>query len=266
MRHRDITPVAGGVRLLDDLEGETVRLVPPPPRGIVAVAAAPDGRSDVPGRHREQLSHDIRHELGTVMMLASLLADSLDVGSAGRRRADQLVVEARWLAALQDAVDDAATAPVLEPIRVDLCAGQTVAVLELSCATAIDLTASAVWAARTSWRSGERCGTSSETLSAPPDRPAGSPCASSRSVTGRLLRWTTTVQASEQHLRHRVHGSGHRVPIRRLVRWSARDSSRRPGRLLRPPPFTRHVRAETAGLGFASMCDSFRGFDVLADL
>jgi signal transduction histidine kinase len=138
--------VAGGVRLLDDLEGETVRLVPPPPRGIVAVAAAPDGRSDVPGRHREQLSHDIRHELGTVMMLASLLADSLDVGSAGRRRADQLVVEARWLAALQDAVDDAATAPVLEPIRVDLCAGQTVAVLELSCATAIDLTASAVWA------------------------------------------------------------------------------------------------------------------------
>ena len=102
MRHRYITPVAGGERLLDDLEGETVRLAPPPPRGIVAVAAAPDGRSDVPGRHRQQLSHDIRHELGTVMMLASLLADSLDVGSAGRRRADQLVVEARWLAALQD--------------------------------------------------------------------------------------------------------------------------------------------------------------------
>jgi signal transduction histidine kinase len=79
------------------------------------------------------------------MMLASLLADSLDAGSEGRLRANQLLVEARWLAALQDAVDDAAT-PALEPLRVDLCARQTVAVLGLSCATAIDLTTTAVWA------------------------------------------------------------------------------------------------------------------------
>jgi K+-sensing histidine kinase KdpD len=136
-------------RRIHDPGGKTVRLVPPIPRGIVAVAKAPVARSDVRGR-RQQLSHDIRHELGTVMMLASLVASSGDVGSDGRRRASQLLEEARWLVALQNAFEDSADgdvgAPALERIRLDLCAGQAVAVLGLSTTTAIELSASEVWA------------------------------------------------------------------------------------------------------------------------
>jgi signal transduction histidine kinase len=90
--------------------------------------------------------------LGTIMMLASLLADGEDVGPAGRRRAGQLLDEARWLVALQNAYQDgdvgsdATASRVLEPIRLDRCARQTVAVLGLSASTAIDLFTSEVWA------------------------------------------------------------------------------------------------------------------------
>src|SRR4051812_28889067 len=79
--------VVVGRRQIRDPGGKTVRLVPPTPRGIVVVPKAPVARSDAQGRHRQQLSHDIRHELGTVMMLASLLAGSDDVGPNGRQRA-----------------------------------------------------------------------------------------------------------------------------------------------------------------------------------
>jgi signal transduction histidine kinase len=108
-------------------------------------------QSDVESRRRRQLSHDIRHELGTVIMLASLLVSSEDVGPAGRRQATQLLEEARWLVALQNAYQDSAAAddaaaPALEPIRLDLCARQTVAVLEMSTTTAIELSTSEVWA------------------------------------------------------------------------------------------------------------------------
>jgi signal transduction histidine kinase len=85
------------------------------------------------------------------MMLASLLANADDVGPDGRCRATQLLEEARWLVALQNAYQDSAsdgdpTAPALEPIRLDLCARETVSVLGLSSATAIELSISTVWA------------------------------------------------------------------------------------------------------------------------
>ena len=135
-----------------DSGAKTVRLVPPPSRGIVAVPKPPAARPDTQARHRQQLSHDIRHELGTVIMLASLLVSSDDVGPDGRRWASQLLDEARWLVELQNAYQEtagggnAAAPPRLEPIRLDLCARQTVAVLGLSSATAIELTTSEVWA------------------------------------------------------------------------------------------------------------------------
>jgi signal transduction histidine kinase len=132
--------------------GRTVRLVPPVPRGIVAVAKAPITQSHTHARHRQQLTHDIRHELATIMMLASLLAASDDVGPAGRRQASQLLDEARWLVALQNAYQDsgaesgAVASPTLEPIRLDRCARQTVATLGLSAPTAIELSTAEVWA------------------------------------------------------------------------------------------------------------------------
>lgn len=139
-------------RRIHEPGGKTVRLVPTVPRGIVTVPEAAATRSGVQGRHRQQLGHDIRHELGTIMMLASLLANGDDVGPAGRRRAAQMLDEARWLVALQDAYqestadDEPAAEPALEPVRLDLCARQTVAVLGLSTTTAVDLLTSEVWA------------------------------------------------------------------------------------------------------------------------
>jgi K+-sensing histidine kinase KdpD len=108
--------------------------------------------SYAPGRRRQQLSHDIRHELATVMMLASLLVSGDDVGPDSRRRASQLLEEARWLLELQNAYQDSATegdaamSPSLEPIRLDVCARQAVAALELSSPTTIELDTSEVWA------------------------------------------------------------------------------------------------------------------------
>jgi signal transduction histidine kinase len=147
----EATHVLADRRIIHDAGGKTVRLVPPIPRGIVAVPKASVPQSDVDCRRRRQLSHDIRHELGTVIMLASVLVDSDDVGPDGRRRASQLLEEARWLVALQNAYHDSAakddaTAPALEPIRLDLCARQTVSVLGLSTTSAIELSTSEVWA------------------------------------------------------------------------------------------------------------------------
>jgi signal transduction histidine kinase len=132
--------------------GDTVRLAPPTTRGIVAVPQARVAPSDIQGLHQQQLSHDIQHELGTVMMLASLLVRGDDVGPDGRQRASQLLDEARWLVELQNAYQDsaadrkAAASPRLEPIRLDMCARQTVAVLGLTSAIAIELDTSEVWA------------------------------------------------------------------------------------------------------------------------
>jgi signal transduction histidine kinase len=137
------------------LGGNTVQLVRAS-RGIApvpnATATATATGSCATDWRRQQLSHDIRHELATVMMLASLLVSGHDVGPDGRRRASQLLEEARWLLELQNAYQDsaadgdAAVPPSLEPIRLDVCARQTVAALELSSPTTIELDTSEVWA------------------------------------------------------------------------------------------------------------------------
>jgi signal transduction histidine kinase len=141
----------GGPRVIDS-GVNTIRLGPPVSRGVVAVPGATAVESDPLGRRRRQLSHDIRHELGTIMMLASLLVSGDDVGPDGRHRAGQLHREARWLLELQNAYEDSSTAteaaesPRLEPIRLDLCAREMAAVLRPPSDTDIQLMTSEVWA------------------------------------------------------------------------------------------------------------------------
>ncbi|HXA62008.1 MAG TPA: hypothetical protein VNW94_22900, partial [Streptosporangiaceae bacterium] len=50
-----------------------------------------------PSLWRKRLRHDIRHELGTIIMLASAVAVSGDVGPGSRERIEQLLGETRWL-------------------------------------------------------------------------------------------------------------------------------------------------------------------------
>src|SRR3954454_20379737 len=90
-----------------DLGGETIRLVRPS-SGRVAVPVSGRAGANVRVGRQQHLSHDIRHQLGTVMMLASVLAGGDDVGPDGRRTASQLLEEARWLLELQNAYNESA--------------------------------------------------------------------------------------------------------------------------------------------------------------
>src|SRR6266566_1968667 len=62
-------------------------------------AGAPTGPTDR-ALHRRQVAHDIRHELATIMLLASTLMASKDLGNENRLRAEQLLIEARALSEL----------------------------------------------------------------------------------------------------------------------------------------------------------------------
>jgi signal transduction histidine kinase len=69
------------------------------------VSSPEDDRAD---KRRRQLGHDIRHELSTVMMLASSLSMSHDAGPDSRRRAHQILGEMRWLDQLLRVYDGSA--------------------------------------------------------------------------------------------------------------------------------------------------------------
>jgi signal transduction histidine kinase len=100
---------------------------------------------------RRQLSHDIRHELATIMLLASLIEGAPDVGPDSRQRAGQILGEARWLDRLQRAYDetfaerDRLVRPVPEPVRLDLLASEAVAAIRLSTSTTIAFSGSEAW-------------------------------------------------------------------------------------------------------------------------
>ncbi|HTF12205.1 MAG TPA: HAMP domain-containing sensor histidine kinase [Asanoa sp.] len=105
-----------------------------------------------------QLGHDVRHELATVMLLASLLADAPDVGEQSRHRARQLGAEARWLRRLVEELEQcraerAGFGPVgprarreVEPIRLDVSAIEAVEALRLAGGTMIRLHTREAWA------------------------------------------------------------------------------------------------------------------------
>jgi signal transduction histidine kinase len=102
---------------------------------------------------RRRLRHDIRHELGTIIMLASAVAVSGDIGAESRRRVEQLLGETRWLDHLlrrldEDAGDygDHRPPPSPERIRVDALAGEIVAGVRLATGRQVGFTATAAWA------------------------------------------------------------------------------------------------------------------------
>jgi signal transduction histidine kinase len=105
---------------------------------------------------RRQISHDIRHELGTIMLLASLLSSAADVGRDSRLRARQLLGEARWLDRLHRAFEDSVTGEPgadpptqpspADPVRVDAVAREVVAAVTLSSPVRISFTGIETWA------------------------------------------------------------------------------------------------------------------------
>lgn len=107
--------------------------------------------------YRRRVSHDIEHELSTIVLLATAVANAIDVGEDSRRHVAQIVEEARWLRSLvriYDA-DERATAHC-EATRLDLLAADILLPLRISSATAhLTLDAEVVSAATdrlASWR------------------------------------------------------------------------------------------------------------------
>lgn len=128
------------------------RPVPPREHGVATATGGPGREAgEETLSRRRQIRHDIRHELGTIMLLASLLAGASDVGPESRRRAGQILREARWLDHLQLAYDDTFSEhdelnqSVPELIRLDRLAGEAVDAIGLSSSTRIGFTGSEVW-------------------------------------------------------------------------------------------------------------------------
>jgi signal transduction histidine kinase len=88
-------------------------------------------------RTHQQISHDIHHELGTIMLLATLLMDAPELSSDSRRRARLILGETRWLEQLHRAYEstDAGRGAALTriaPTRVDQVGVEVVEALRLS--------------------------------------------------------------------------------------------------------------------------------------
>lgn len=129
--------------------GRSVGETPTGQAGLPAAGSAP-----VPPQHqavdtdgglrRRQLGHDINHQIGTVSLLATLLADAVDIGPDSRARARLILREIERLDQLQRAynastyvgeagpsvADRASVAPAdgdsYEPVRLDLVAAEVI--------------------------------------------------------------------------------------------------------------------------------------------
>ncbi|MCW2914663.1 MAG: sensory histidine kinase [Actinomycetia bacterium] len=102
-----------------------------------------------PALWRQRLRHDIRHELGTIIMLASAVAVSDDIGAKSKELIEQLLGETRWLDHLLrqlDEDDDAQPLPSPERIRVDELAAEVVAGLRLATSHRVGFAAQPAWA------------------------------------------------------------------------------------------------------------------------
>jgi signal transduction histidine kinase len=106
----------------------------------------------MPANVRRQISHDIRHELSTIMLLASMLSSAADIGPESRDRARHILGETRWLDRLHRAYDESLSAdeepglPVPAPIRLDAFAAEVVETTRLSTFTRINFFAKEAWA------------------------------------------------------------------------------------------------------------------------
>jgi signal transduction histidine kinase len=110
--------------------------------------AAELGIAGDPELWRRRLRHDIRHELGTIIMLASAVVVSEDVGPRSRERIEQLLGETRWLDHLLRQLEDdgAQGEPAPERIRVDDLVGEIVDGLRLATPHEVRFTAEPSWA------------------------------------------------------------------------------------------------------------------------
>lgn len=100
---------------------------------------------------RRRIRHDIRHELGTIIMLASAMSVADDVGPASQRRVDALLGETRWLDHLlrrldedDDRPEDHLPSP--ERVRVDELVGEIVAGLRLASIRRVSYDSGPAWA------------------------------------------------------------------------------------------------------------------------
>jgi signal transduction histidine kinase len=127
----------------------------PVPHGTVglSVAAGSAGRTpegQAVERLRRQLNHDIQQQLGTIMMLASVVGSADDVGIASRTRIEQILGEARWMRRLLRAYGavpcPSDPTPQPRPVSVDRVAAEVVRALWLTGGATITLRAVPAWA------------------------------------------------------------------------------------------------------------------------
>jgi signal transduction histidine kinase len=106
------------------------------------------GETDLQGR---RIRHDIRHELGTIIMLASAVSVADDIGPASRKRVEALLGETRWLDHLLRRLDDCDDRPGQdlpgpERVRVDELVGEIVAGVRLASIHRVGYSPAPVWA------------------------------------------------------------------------------------------------------------------------
>jgi signal transduction histidine kinase len=104
-----------------------------------------------PDLWRRRIRHDIRHELGTIIMLASAMSVADDVGPASRKRVDALLGETRWLDHLLRRLDEDDDRPEdhlpnPERVRVDELVGEIVAGLRLASIRHVAYASGPAWA------------------------------------------------------------------------------------------------------------------------
>ena len=113
-------------------------------------AGSPLGPVSVPeAQYRRQVGHDIRHELSTIRLLASVLTTSKDVGPVSRGRVGQILAETVWLEELIRAYDEVSDrngrdSVAADVIRIDALVDDILRPVRLSSRTSISLTADAV--------------------------------------------------------------------------------------------------------------------------
>ncbi|MEU8343781.1 ATP-binding protein [Spirillospora sp. NPDC048832] len=105
---------------------------------------------------RRRLRHDIRHELGTIIMLASAVVVAEDVGDTSRARIEQLLGETRWLDHLLRRLDEDDTGgaegpdgrplPGPERLRVDELTAEVVTGMRLATRHEVCFTGAETWA------------------------------------------------------------------------------------------------------------------------
>jgi signal transduction histidine kinase len=119
-----------------------------PVRDTSRATEAAGGRVDRrEAAYRRQVAHDIRHELGTIMMLGSALMTSKDMGQDSRVRVMQLIAESHWLDELIRAYDDVpGGGNANSPIRLDEVVTDIVRSIQLSGALQVSVHTEVVYA------------------------------------------------------------------------------------------------------------------------